>query len=157
MNIKRKVFAYITNGERLLVFRHPYSPEAGIQVPAGTIEEHGHAEEAVMREAYEETGLTDLSLHCFLGEDLRDMSDFGRNEMHHRYFYHLWCHGLPPARWYHQERDLSDSFESMSIIFEFFWMPLPCNIAALIADHGKMLPQLLDVIAMRESLNGLNE
>ena len=31
-----KVFAYITNQNRLLVFRHMDFPEAGIQVPAGT-------------------------------------------------------------------------------------------------------------------------
>ncbi len=40
--VKRKVLAYITNGDngdRLLVFRHPYSPEAGIQVPGGTVHE----------------------------------------------------------------------------------------------------------------------
>ncbi len=37
--IKHKVFAYITSQHQLLVFRHPYAPEAGIQVPAGTIEE----------------------------------------------------------------------------------------------------------------------
>ena len=33
----QKVVAYITNGQRLLVFTHPLSPEAGIQVPAGTM------------------------------------------------------------------------------------------------------------------------
>ena len=33
----KKVFAYITNQNRLLVFRHLDFPEAGIQVPAGTV------------------------------------------------------------------------------------------------------------------------
>ena len=33
-----KAFAYITRDDELLVFRHVDSPEAGIQVPAGTIE-----------------------------------------------------------------------------------------------------------------------
>src|SRR5258708_28204252 len=87
--IKHKVFAYITAQQHLLVFRHPYAPEAGIQVPAGTIEEHERAEEAVLREAYEETGLTALTLTRFLGEQERDMADFGRDEIHHRSFYHL--------------------------------------------------------------------
>ena len=32
--VKHKVFAYITNRNRLLVFVHPFAPEAGIQVPA---------------------------------------------------------------------------------------------------------------------------
>jgi len=37
--ITEKVVAYITQGDRPLVFSHPLCPEAGVQVPAGTIEE----------------------------------------------------------------------------------------------------------------------
>ncbi|GHO85715.1 hypothetical protein [Dictyobacter formicarum] len=36
--IKQKVFAYITHQRRVLLFTHTFSPEAGIQVPAGTLE-----------------------------------------------------------------------------------------------------------------------
>ena len=36
--LKHKVFAYLTHGHRLLVFRHADFPEAGIQVPAGTVQ-----------------------------------------------------------------------------------------------------------------------
>ncbi len=49
--IKHKVFAYITHGHHLLVFRHLYVPEAGIQVPAGTVEENERSEDAVLRNA----------------------------------------------------------------------------------------------------------
>ena len=63
-----KVFAYITHGNQLLVFSHPDFPEAGIQVPAGTIEEGETAEAAVMREAFEETGLANLKRIRMLGE-----------------------------------------------------------------------------------------
>lgn len=38
MKIRHRAYAYITNGSRLLLFTHPEAPEAGIQVPAGTIE-----------------------------------------------------------------------------------------------------------------------
>ena len=34
---KQKAFAYITHGNRLLVFRHVHHPEAGVQVPVGTV------------------------------------------------------------------------------------------------------------------------
>ena len=95
--VKYEVMAYITHHHYLLVFRHPDTPEAGIQVPAGTVEEQEQAEDAVLREAYEETGLTNLTLNCFLGEQERDMSDFGRDGVHHRRFYHLRCHGYPPT------------------------------------------------------------
>lgn len=33
MNVKQKVYAYITQDSRLLVFELPHAPEAGIQVP----------------------------------------------------------------------------------------------------------------------------
>ena len=36
--LKQKALVYITWGDKLLVFSHPDFPEAGIQVPAGTIE-----------------------------------------------------------------------------------------------------------------------
>ena len=55
--IKYKVFAYIINHHRLLVFSHPFFPEAGIQVPAGTIKVNERPEAAVLREAFEETSL----------------------------------------------------------------------------------------------------
>ena len=37
ITIRRKAFAYVTSGTRLLLFTHPEAPEAGIQIPAGTM------------------------------------------------------------------------------------------------------------------------
>jgi len=51
--IIQKVLAYVTWGDKLLVFSHPDFPEAGIQVPAGTIEPGEEPEAAVLREAFE--------------------------------------------------------------------------------------------------------
>ncbi len=64
----RKAFAYVTNRGRLLVFSHPNSPDAGMQVPGGTIEGNEQPVDAAMREAQEETGLTDLVLVRYVGE-----------------------------------------------------------------------------------------
>ena len=141
--VKQKVFAYITHNDHLLVFNHPFAPEAGIQVPAGTIEEGEHPEAAVLREAFEETGLADLTLDCFLGEQKRDMSDFGRDEIHYRRFYHLRCRKTPPRTWRHEELYHSSGSAQMPISFEFFWAPLPNGVPHLVADHGIMMPQLL--------------
>lgn len=62
--VKRKVLAYLLRqqGDRteLLVFDHVDAPEAGTQVPAGTAEAEEPLAEAVLREAREESGLTDL-------------------------------------------------------------------------------------------------
>lgn len=144
--LKQKVFAYITHRDRLLVFRHPFSPEAGIQVPAGTLEAGETPEEGVVREAREETGLTGLVLNCFLGEQKRDMADFGREEIHHRYFYHLCYHGEPLETWQHGELDPSDGPRKDPIIFEFFWAPLPDGVPVLIADHDSMVPRLIELL-----------
>jgi 8-oxo-dGTP diphosphatase len=136
-----KVFAYITNQNRLLVFRHTDFPEAGIQVPAGTVMAGEELVTAVLREAWEETGLRDLAVQSYLGEQIRDMKDVGKNEIHHRHFFHLVCDGNPPNQWQHDETDPSDG-GTVPIRFEFFWAGLPNQIPELICDHGIMLPLL---------------
>ena len=45
---------------RILIFSHPYLPDAKIQVPAGTVKESETAREAILREDIEETGLKEL-------------------------------------------------------------------------------------------------
>lgn len=149
--VKRKAFAYVTHwrpeeGHRLLVFSHPNAPEAGIQVPAGTMRPDESPAEAALREAAEETGLRDLELIGFLGEQLRDMTDLGRAETHHRYFFHLRCLGEPPSVWRNHEPDPDDGTPDLPL-FELFWASLPDGVPDLIADHGIMLPALLARLA----------
>lgn len=65
-----KVTAFITRTGRqgqpqLLLFQHP---QAGVQLPAGTVDEGEAWATAVLREAYEETGLTHLTIHRYLGK-----------------------------------------------------------------------------------------
>jgi NADH pyrophosphatase NudC (nudix superfamily) len=71
MALVDKVLAYITrhNCAQLLVFDHRHSPEAGTQVPAGTVEVAESIEQALWREVEEESGLirTQLSL---IGHDV---------------------------------------------------------------------------------------
>ncbi len=65
--ILQKVTAFIVRGPapgELLLFEHP---NAGIQVPAGTVTEGESTEAAVLREAREETGLGGFVLRCLLG------------------------------------------------------------------------------------------
>lgn len=58
-----KVTAFVTRpgprGLELLFFQHP---NAGVQLPAGTVEEGEPVEQAVLREVFEETGLTQVRL-----------------------------------------------------------------------------------------------
>ena len=141
--VRQKVFAYITQGDRLLVFRHPHAPEAGIQVPAGTVEAGEPLADAVLREAGEETGLRELALVAYLGDHVRAMSDVGRDEVHHRHFYHLHYTGNAPETWQQVEHDPSNG-SSASHLFEFYWVRLPCDVPPLIADHDALLPVLCE-------------
>ncbi len=147
--LKRKAFAYITHRGRLLVFSHPLVPDAGIQVPAGTIESGELPEDGVLREAWEETGLDNLVLDSFLGERRRDMRDFGCNEVHQRFFFHLVCASEPPETWRNYEPDPANGGELP--LFEFFWASLPDELPYLIADHGAVLPELLRRLALPEA------
>lgn len=60
-----KVTAFITRGREVLLLEHPY---AGIQFPAGTVEEGERPEHAVLREGAEESGLSDLALVSLIGQ-----------------------------------------------------------------------------------------
>jgi 8-oxo-dGTP pyrophosphatase MutT (NUDIX family) len=143
---KRKVFAYITHASRLLVFQHTQFPEAGIQVPAGTVGEGEEPDTAVLREAFEETGLAGLELDVLLGETVGVASDAGLDEVHHRYYYHLRYTGDPPRVWRHWECDASDG--SPPLEFELFWAPLPGGLPQLLPAHAAMLPKLLARLAL---------
>jgi 8-oxo-dGTP pyrophosphatase MutT (NUDIX family) len=138
----RKAFAYVTHRDRLLLFSHPLEPEAGLQVPAGSMLDGEAPEDAALREAREETGLEDLRIVRFLGETHRDLADRGRDEVHHRFYFHIECDGAPPERWRHIEPDPSDGSEPP--LFELWWTPLD-DVPELIAGHGEMLPALLQV------------
>lgn len=122
---KRKVLVYITRNNRLLLFTHPYSPEAAL------------------REAHEETGLQRLRMGDLVGELRRDMSDFGINQIHHRYYYHLWCDEVPPEQWRHGELDPSDEGQRAEPIpFDFFWVSLN-DVPPLIAGQDAFIPLLI--------------
>lgn len=67
-SVVEKVAAFVTrerNGvKELLLFKHP---RAGIQIPAGTVEEGETPETAVKRDVYEETGLRAVKIEKSLG------------------------------------------------------------------------------------------
>jgi 8-oxo-dGTP pyrophosphatase MutT (NUDIX family) len=67
-SIVEKVTVFITrhagDTDELLLFEHP---AAGIQIPAGTVEVGETPAAAALREAAEETGLTDLTIRQYLG------------------------------------------------------------------------------------------
>ena len=136
--VVRKVVAYVTQGDRLLVFRHTRHPEAGIQVPAGTIEEGESPEQAALREAREETGLDDLEIRSALGMRRTRLLVGGRPEVHVRHFFHLVLQGKAPARWTHFEEHPSDG-RPAPIEFEFYWVRFPGEVPELSGGQGELL------------------
>lgn len=89
MEMVRKAYGYVTRIKnekvQVLVLQHP-NPEAGIQIPKGTVELGEDPATAVIREIKEETGLNGLSLKGLLAEDSWNYDD---GALHHRFFYQI--------------------------------------------------------------------
>ncbi len=141
MALIEKVYAYITRGNRLLVFRHTRFPEAGIQVPGGTLEAGEAPSSGALREAEEESGLMGLRLRRFLGVQELDMTPYGLDQVHRRFFYHLGLDGAAPETWIHYEMNPSDG-EPTPIEYEFFWADLPDGVPPLAGRQDKLLSKL---------------
>ena len=137
--IVNKVLAYVTRGDRLLVFRHRDFPEAGLQVPAGTIEEGEIPHDAVLREVYEESGLRIVRVVRLLGRYLHDAAPY-RDETHHRHVYHLETTGPAASAWLHHESHPSDG--GPPIALSFFWMGLDDPELTLAGGQGDLLNKL---------------
>lgn len=143
--IKQKVAIYLFDKDlkSVLTFTQAESPEAGRQVPAGTVED---VDESLLhtatRELAEETGvMADTRLFHF-GNSIYDMSKY-KNEIHLR----VWFFGI----------DLNESFPQSSWTFVeqrphapevtgiFEWTPLETVSSQLIAGHSHLLGLALDL------------
>ena len=130
--IKDKVLVYVVREGRLLVFRHAdYSyEEVGIQVPAGSVRNGESPDDAALREAREETGLTDFKIVRKLGETEYDISPY-RFEIQRRHVFQLELGEETPERWASQE---DHDGEQEPTHFECFWIPVE---AAHILQSGQ--------------------
>lgn len=138
--MKEKVVCYIVRDGRLVVFEHLDMPwqQTGLQVPAGSIRADELPEDAALREAAEETGLTSLRLVAKVGETLYDMSPH-RSEVQHRHVFHLAADDAPPERWLSHEKDPADG--SGPVRLECYWIPLSQG-HSLAAGQGALLGSL---------------
>ncbi len=136
----KKALAYITNRDgELLVFLHRDFPEAGLQVPAGTVADGEDPDAAALREVFEESGLKDARLVGLLGSYDWDARP-DRDEIHERHVYHLELDGPAPSDWLHYEQDPSDG--GAPIAFSFFWMRLDDPALDLAGGQGDLLDKL---------------
>lgn len=146
MNTRHRAYAYITNGSRLLLFTQPGAPDAGIQVPAGTIEPGENPRDAVLREAIEKTGSAGIRFIRFLSRDTRDKRDCGSDELQHRWFYHLSVEGPTEETWRHGEYS-----EDGSLIhpFDFFWADV-LTLPQLVAGYDDKIDLLIESMDARK-------
>ena len=135
----RKVLAYVVRGSELLVFRHRDHPieRTGLQVPAGTVRPDEPLDDAVLREALEETGLEGLRLVSYLGGTEYDVRP-ARPEVHERHVFHLAPPDDVPCTWTWHE--LHDGLKPPTA-FEFLWLPL-AHAHVLAAGMGALLHRL---------------
>ncbi|WP_214109241.1 NUDIX hydrolase [Acrocarpospora catenulata] len=140
--VRDKALCYIVQDGQLLVFRHlDYSyEEVGIQVPAGTVNPGEDPASAALREAQEETGLTQLTIVRKLGTVDYDITPY-RPEIQRRHIFQLALHQDTPQRWTSQEDN--DGTSQQPIRFECFWIPLEHG-HVLQAGQGALVSRLFD-------------
>ncbi|MGG0670556.1 NUDIX domain-containing protein [Lederbergia citrisecunda] len=126
MEIKRKVLAYITKDEhverKILVFEHKNHPEAGLQVPGGTIEEDEMLIDALYREIEEETGIRREQLQ--LNGKVHKENYFPENQkdvIHERNIFHLTFIGGEETEW---DTIVNSTGKDNGMIFHCRWVPV---------------------------------
>jgi ADP-ribose pyrophosphatase YjhB (NUDIX family) len=137
----RKAIAYVTRGgpagaPELLVFEHRDYPEAGTQVPAGTLDEGETPEDAAVREVEEESGLEGCRLLKKLA--VCDWPNPETGQMNERHVFHL---AAPPGtaeKWTWVETDGGIVSELEGYVFQFRWIRLDGAIE-LAGNQGDFL------------------
>ena len=143
-----KVVAYVTRRTpdgrtELLVFDHRDYPDAGTQVPAGTVEEGESIDDALARELSEETGLDGLRPVRKLAH--YDWTHPDTHNIHERHVFHLEAPPGLPDVWTWIETSGGEVSDEEGYVFLFRWVPLDRVplLAGGLADHLDALRALL--------------
>jgi 8-oxo-dGTP pyrophosphatase MutT (NUDIX family) len=144
----RKVLAYVTReseGMReLLVFAHRDYPEAGLQVPAGTVKEGEEIEAALLREVVEETGLAEWRVVRKLG--VYDYWNESTGQGNERHVFHLTVRGGAPNCWEWVETGGGEVTELEGYVFQFKWVGLDERVE-LAGGQGDYLDALYSAMS----------
>ena len=133
--VTEKVLAYVVRQAasdwQLLVFEHAGDVEAGVQVPAGTVELGETLETALWRELFEESGLRPPQVEL-LGK-LAEAPQPERNAVPHIYLFRA-SQNLPPA-W---RQIVAGSGQDQGLLFEYRWVDLSSQ-PRLAGNQGRWL------------------
>ncbi|WP_028400028.1 NUDIX hydrolase [Ectobacillus panaciterrae] len=118
---KKKVYAYVTREKeeniQLLVHTHRDVPEAGVQVPGGTVENGESLEEALLREILEESGLKHIAVEDLVADELIYVKE--KDEYQKRYFYHVTLTTDVKEEWSHT---IACAGEDNGLVFCYKWI-----------------------------------
>ncbi|HDR7800023.1 NUDIX domain-containing protein [Bacillus tropicus] len=142
---KKKVHAYVTREKegvmQLLVFKHRDIPEAGIQVPGGTVDEGETLEAAILREVQEESGLRHLCIERFLADYIIHVKE--KKEYQKRHFFHVTLLTDVKDSW---EHIVSAGEEDEGLVFSYEWIDI-AKYPELAGKQGEFLHLLDEVYA----------
>ena len=144
---RRRAFCYITRpgskGLELLVFRHDDQYlNAGIQTPGGTIEDGEGVLEGAIREAIEESGLSEFGELRQIGFELFEHSE-GKVECYH---VHLPLLGQAPDSWTHT---VSAGTDDQGMCFHYFWL-------GFAEAKAQVWPHMVQALAQLQYRHGLD-
>jgi 8-oxo-dGTP pyrophosphatase MutT (NUDIX family) len=136
--MKHKSLAYITRQHQgqlqLLVVEHRDYPGAGVQVPAGTVDDGETPETTLFREVQEEAGLRPAQLRL-----VRKLAEHENQEWQTvRHVFHLAAADALPDAWTHI---VQSGAEDDGMVFEFYWLDLPTGVE-LAGNQGMWLGEL---------------
>ena len=142
---KKKVHAYVTREKegamQLLVFKHRDTPEAGIQVPGGTVDEGETLEAAILREVQEESGLRHLCIERFLADYIIHVKE--KKEYQKCHFFHVTLLTDVKDSW---EHIVSAGEEDEGLVFCYEWIDI-AKYPELAGKQGEFLHLLDEVYA----------
>lgn len=136
------IYCFNSDLTAILTFTQRGAPEAGRQIPAGTIESMELPYDAALREFEEETGHTPPLPLTYITQTVYDMSAY-KPELHVRHWYA--CvdrEGRLPEAWVHEEVEATVGL----IQYQYSWTK--CDMSAdLIADHGTLCALSLSTLS----------
>ncbi|PLT31420.1 NUDIX hydrolase [Peribacillus deserti] len=142
--MKTKVLAYIIRKKNenfeLLIHCHRDFPDAGLQVPAGTVEENEVLEAALFREIEEESGLNDVKLLQKL--DHYVFTNPENNEDHDRHVFVLKAADDTKTSWDHV---ITGSGQDRGLVFCYSWHPV-MDLPYLSGRQAESLHLLLELL-----------